>query len=219
MAKSHDVITLLNTTNEDFVFYYDKSSGNPPYVMPAGKPSRFPRFLANHGLKHFIDHLINLKGGNTNDKILRRELANEVVVSEETFQREVEPTEAEKLKATVDELNKPSELESVLSRYRKKKSPKVTEIPVKKEVAPEPKEEPEEFEGLEKETKVTPKVKPKPVVEKRTETKARYPSRSELMEHVKDKMGITVDAKLKSKFDKMNIPTLVKELDYPLKGE
>ena len=45
---SYKIITLQNVDDENFVFDYNKSEGNPPYLMPAGEIVRYPEFVAKH---------------------------------------------------------------------------------------------------------------------------------------------------------------------------
>ena len=54
-----DTVSIQNIDDEDFIFEYDKSKGNYPYIIPAGQVKRFPRFLAEHAVKHLIDKILN----------------------------------------------------------------------------------------------------------------------------------------------------------------
>jgi hypothetical protein len=113
-----DIITVMNIDDEDFEFEYDRSSGNYPYVIPAGEIRRFPRFLAQHAVKHLIDKILNRKGIKTNDIKARSELATQVVIGEETFQQTRSKSNADITKEEIDRLNKPSDLEAVLGKKR-----------------------------------------------------------------------------------------------------
>src|SRR3990167_5034480 len=94
-SSEFDIISLHNITDDDFVFEYDKSAGNPPYLIPANTVRRYPRFLAEHALKHLIDKILKKKM-KTNNDVERQDLASQIVVSEETFQSGPIKTEAER---------------------------------------------------------------------------------------------------------------------------
>src|SRR3990167_4184224 len=121
-VSQHNIVTLLNIDDEDFTFDYAKSEGGPSYVMPTGKPSRFPKFLAEHALKHLIDKILTKREMKTNNEVERAKLAAQIIIEEESFAAgQVQPTEAERTKQEVERLNRPSELEEVLTRFRAKK--------------------------------------------------------------------------------------------------
>jgi hypothetical protein len=203
-TASYDTIAIQNIDNEDFVFEYDKSRGNYPYIIPAGQIKRFPRFLAEHAVKHMIDKILNKRDQRTDNTIIRQSLAEQIVISEEVLQQPPKKTEADILKERVDKLNKPSELESVLDKYRKEEKivtpPPVTETPPV---------EKEKFEGLE-EIDITDK----PVEVKPAEVKP-VPTRREIYDYATNKMGITIDETTQKKFDKMKVQDLLKELGDP----
>lgn len=187
-----DIISIHNIDTEDFVFSYDASGGNPPYVIPAGEVRRFPRYLANHAIKHLIDHLITKNhDGAIRNIDLRREYMEQIVVQEETYERAPVKTEAEVLQAEIEELNRPSELDILLEKRKKRATEKVEEEP--KEEIPE-----EEFEGLKEE----PKAKP-------------LPTRNEIYSYATDTLKMILDPKTKKKLDKMNINQLLKAVGDP----
>src|SRR3990167_6814495 len=113
-TATYDIVAIQNIDDEDFVFEYDRSRGNYPHVIPAGQVKRFPRFLAEHAVKHLIDKILNKRKERTNNDPLRQALAEQIVINEEVLQQPPVKSEAERLKETVDNLNRPSELELVL---------------------------------------------------------------------------------------------------------
>ena len=114
----HDIITIQNIDDEDFVFEYDRASGNWPYTVPAGEIRRFPRFLAQHAVKHLIDKILTKRDVKINNVQARQELASQIVVQEETFQQAPRMSDAERQQGEIDKLNKPSDLEGILGKKR-----------------------------------------------------------------------------------------------------
>ena len=214
MAKSSsfDIIALHNIDSEDFTFEYDKSAGNPPYTIPAGQIKRFPRFLAEHALKHLINQILTRKKMRINNEVARQELAAQIVVDEETFQQGSTQTEAEKLNKDIESMNKPSDLEKILKQNRPKEVPQ--ESP---QTDTQPKAE-EKFEGLEEgeeplkgdEVDTTEPTAPLPD----EEMVAYIPSRGEIYRYA-EKQGMVLDPETTKKLDKMKIPQLLKELGDP----
>ena len=144
-GNNYDIITLQNIDSEDFVFEYAKSEGNPPYNIPAGEVKRFPRFLAEHALKHLIDKILTKQKQKINNQEARMELASQIVIDEETFQSPVVKSEAERQREMVEELNKPSELDTILAKNKARL--KADEPPAPTETPKAPQQE-EKFEGL-----------------------------------------------------------------------
>jgi hypothetical protein len=223
-ASQHDIITIKNIDDEEFIFEYDRI----PQVLAPGEIRRFPRFLAAHGVKHLIDKLLNKRDQKTNNQMLRQELAAEIIIGEEGFAKKPKRTEAEKLKSKLDRMNRPSDLEAVLAKRKRVKSkPEPKTVGEKPDMDKLPKED-EDFEGLEKpkpepkpkKEAIKPEPKPKPKkeakpVEDKAETIA-LPTRAELYTHATDVLGIDVSGKVKSNFDKEPIKKLMKAFDYPL---
>jgi len=192
LRSQHDVVTLQNPDDEDFIFEFDRSRGNYPYTIKAGAVARFPRFLADHALKHLIDKLLNKQHIKTNNEAARANLRDKIFVGEEVFQQGPQESEAERLKQEVEALNAPSDLDRVLSRA-KTNAPGAELPPVeeKGEAAP-----------------VAPVVKAKPT---RNELFA-YAQQAGLVLDEPDKDGKT----LRETFTKMSVDDMMKELDYPL---
>jgi len=208
---SYKIITLQNVDDENFVFDYNKSEGNPPYLMPAGEVVRYPEFVARHALKHLIDKILNKRGERTNNQVLREELANQIIIGEEKSLQQAEPTVDEKLRAEIDELNQPSPLDKILAKRKEEKTYKKKVKKAEKEQL----EVDERFEGLDKveEPKVEEKPKEPPKVVKDIKPK---PTRKELFTYAEKDMNMVLDKKTKSKLTKMTIDEVIKELDYPV---
>lgn len=202
-----DIISIHNIDTEDFVFSYDASAGNPPYVIPAGEVRRFPRYLANHAIKHLIDKLITKNNDGAIRNIdLRREYMEQIVVQEETYERAPVKSEAEAERDLIEEINKPSELDMLLEK-RKKKA-------VKEEIKEEPEEkapEEEKFEGLEKKEPKPPKPKEEPIKEEVQSV----PTRAEIYKYAEETLNMVLDSKTQKKFDKMNVSELLLEVGDP----
>lgn len=205
---SFDIITLHNVDSEEFIFEYDRSGGNPPYSIPAGEARRFPRFLAEHALKHLIDKILTKQDKKINNEVARQELASQIVIEEESFQRESQPSEAERLRAEVEKLNKPSDLDAVLAKARPPQaevtSPLVFQEPVVEE----------KFEGLEQPLKGdevdTTIVAPPPVKGVKP-----VPTRQEILDYGKNVLKLEFDDKTKDKLDKMKVAELLSEIGDP----
>ena len=214
VRSTHDIITLRNLDDEDFTFDYDRSRGNYPYSIKAGAVGRFPRFLADHAIKKLIDKILDKRRVKLNNEPARAELREMIFVEEEIFQQAPQDTETIRLHKEVEELNKPSDLEQVLSRNKSKE--KATEPPVTPSPPVEtelPKEE-EKFAGLEKEEVVGSTVDTTEEISP-VSPKAK-PTRLEVLKFAEDKMGLTLDKKTMEKFDKMTDDQLITEIQYPL---
>ena len=199
----YDVVALQNIDDEDFVFEYDRSHGNYPYVIPAGQIKRFPRFLAEHALKHLIDKILTKRKQKTNNEPLRQALAGEIVINEEVFQRPVVEGEADKMRKEVDRMNQPSELESILKKQRSAEKKEETVVPP---VVPEE----EKFAGLGPVLDTTDASIVSPV----QEVKA-VPTRNEIYAYAQNKLGMTLDEKTKKDWDKMKVGELLKNVGDP----
>jgi len=222
--RNYDVISIKNISDEDFTFEYDRSSGNLPYIIPAGEIRRYPRFLARHAVKHLIDKILTDRKQKTNNQPLRNELASQIIIDEESFRSEGEQNEAEKLKAQVDELNKPSEIDRILNK-RKEEAKALKQPPL----APEPEEavnpSEETFEGAEegKEAHTEEEIDLTEPKEKESKEVKAMPTRNELYDYAK-KNNLILDEKdkegktLRQRLDKMKIPDIIKEIDYPQEG-
>ena len=201
----YDVVAIQNVDDEDFVFEYDRSRGNYPYVIPAGQIKRFPRFLAEHALKHLIDKILTKQKVKTSNEPMRQNLASQIVINEEVFQRPMVESESDKMRKEIDRMNEPSELESILKKQRGAD---------KQEHPPNPppdtaKVEEEKFAGLGPTIDTTEKP-----VEIKEEVKA-VPSRNEIYAYAQSKLGMTLDEKTKKEWDKMKVPELLKNVGDP----
>lgn len=202
----YDVVALRNIDDEDFVFEYDRSRGNYPYLIPAGQIKRFPRFLAEHALKHLIDKILTKRKEKTSNENLRQVLASEIVINEEVFQKPAAENAADKLRQEVDLLNRPSELESILKKQRSADKQEPPPAPPSETVQAED----EKFAGL----GPTEDTTDQPPAEVKEEVKA-VPTRNEIYAYAQNKLGLTLDEKTKKEWDKMKIPELLKEVGDP----
>ena len=206
MSQQGKIITLQNVDDEDFMFEYNSSEGNPPYLIPSGETARFPYVLANHAMKHLINKILTKRKQKTNNQTLRDELANEIVIGEETAQREAQVSETERLRLEVEDLNKPRTLDTILEKREAEKENKEKIEKTEKDKI----KVGEKFEGLDE----TPDVsKAKKKVEKPKNVKP-IPTRSELMDYAKNEMNMVLDEKTEKRLSKMKIDDLVKELNY-----
>ena len=219
MASEHDIITIQNIDNEDFKFEYDRASGNYPYTIKSGEIKRFPRFLAKHAVKHLIDKILTKREVRISNIVMRQQLAEKIIVEEESFQEKPKVTEAERVQKEVEKLNAPSDLDAILKRrkerFRKKeKEETATEVAPKEEMDKSPEEE---FEGLKTEKKkpVAIKTEPKPKPEK-DEKAIKLPTRKELYDYIVEEKKITLTKDVKKDFDTLSIKELVKDFNYPL---
>jgi len=246
MESLNDIVALKNLDSVDFMFMYDKRE----YYIPAGQIKRFPRFLADHCLKHFIDYLITKNGGRTNNVDLRKEWAAKIVIEVETFDEPPRKSAADELDERVGNMNRKSDLDSILGRHREavdqrpyqvkvdgkgqeiKDSAVVIEPPAPKTPPPAAPTTPaqpakategadggnDEFDGLSDPTQ------PKPG-EPTAAPAAELPTKAQLLEYAVKVVGMTktndkgeVDKSWKT-LERMTVPQLIKELQYPLPGE
>jgi len=221
MEDFSTIVTLHNIDDEDFVFEYNKSEGNSPYVMPCGEVARYPKFLADHALKHLIDKILTKKGVKTNNEIARTEVANQIVIGAESIRGEPKPTEVERLRKEVEELNKSSTLDAILARRKAEKEEKKEETPVETPARPE--DVTEKFEGLEK-NEVDEKLDEIKKVEEEAKKVMPMPTRTELLDYAA-KQNLVLDEPnkegktLRQIYTTMKISDLVAELQYPLDEE
>ena len=211
-----DICTIHNIDTEDFVFEYDRSSGNYPYTIPAGEVRRFPRFLAAHALKHLIDKILTKRHAKINNEEARKDLASQIVIEEEKFQNQPKKSEAEMVHEQVEELNRPSELDAILAK--RKTTPEAP--PIVPGVALV---EDEKFEGLEpspddvgNEVDTTDADVPPAKEEVRA-----MPTRGEIYAYAQTTLKMVMDEPdkegktLRQRMDKMNVDTLLSEIGDP----
>ena len=188
----HDIVTIKNITDEDFVFEYDRSRGNYPYTIKAGAIARFPRFLAEHAMKHLIDKILIGDKKRVDNEAAREDAQSRIFIGEEVFQQKPENADAEILRKQVEQLNQPSDLDKVLARA--------------KTVAPTAKPEP-----IVAETQSDTQT---PVVE--TQISYAKPTRLEVLRYAENKMGMVLNKETMEKLDKLTDDELIAELQYPM---
>jgi len=237
METMHDIVSLHNIDDEDFIFEYNRAAGNLPYIIKVGDIRRFPRFLAQHALVHLIDKIMTKRKMKTNNLEMRNDLGAQIVVEVETFQQENRPTEAERLRKDVEELNKPSELDSILQ----KKKDAAANQPVDKDILPPLPEDQEDFAGLKPEPPIPepepvptpvptpeplpapePVLVPEPVVVNHFDVDhpaPEMPTRAQLMDYAKNTLKMTLDDKTTKDFEHLKVAELIKALDYPMEGD
>ena len=224
--------------DEDFTFEYDRISGAPPYTIPAGQIKRFPRYIARHGVKHLIDHILTKRKFKINNQVLRDNLAREIVVDEEVFAQQHVETEAERLQKEIEKLNQPSDLELVLARSRASQKgqeppkpptavgtqPKMAGEPVADE-KPKPTIKDEKFDQIDKEKEegTLPELdldekldEPTPVTPTQSDKTITLPTKEALKEFATTEMGMTWDDKMQESFKKLSVKQLINYLQYPL---
>jgi len=211
--SNYDVIAIQNIDTEDFTFEYGKSEGNYPYTIPAGEVKRFPRFLAEHAVKHLIDKMLNKDDKRTNDMPARQDLANRIVIDEEVFQQGPIKTEADVQREEVERLNKPSDLDDIIGKMRAKEPTTVNaDQPMEQPVEPT-----ETFEGLtapgEEPLKGDELDTTDDIPEVPVEVKA-VPTRNEIYAYGR-KQGLVIAEKEQKVFDKMKVEDLLKEVGDP----
>lgn len=237
MQTIHDIVTLKNIDGEDFEFMYDKH----PYFIPAGQVRRFPRFLAEHGLKHLIDKMLNKQQLKTSDEVQRARLAQQIVVNVETFEEPPAKSQAELTAERVADMNKPSDLDALLKSHKEPVNQQPYQVkvderghetvvqptaaPVTPPAAPQAPTTPaapatttndteegaDEFAGLKDQNQPTP-----PTTPTTPEVKA-MPSKAELLKYAADTLKMNLaDDKTKKALERMTVPQLIKELDYPM---
>ncbi|HEC66918.1 MAG TPA: hypothetical protein ENI23_16710 [bacterium] len=220
---SYKTILLQNIDDEDFMFEYNASEGNPPWLMPKSEVVKYPEFLAVHALKHLIDKILNKRGERTNNQVLRDELANQIIVGEESSPQQAQPTPSEKLRKEVDELNQPSTLDKILTKRKK-------ETEHKEEIAKEEKGEvskiEERFEGLGGTGTTTSVVKASEEIKKvakkalkQPKKTGALPTKKELLDFAEHELNMTMDEKTTKKLNKMAVPDLITELNYSAPGK
>lgn len=231
-SSQYDLITIQNIDTEDFVFEYNRSEGGYPYTIPAGEFGRYPRFLANHALKHLIDKLMTKKKLRTNNQVERQKLAEEIIIDEEVYQKKPQDNISQQLKKEVDRLNVPSELESILEKRRgKKKVAQETKVGANPNMNKDDGQPTEAFEGLEDAVdpdEATSKPKPKkvkkaekpevnPAVKKaaKADAQVNLPTKAQLKTYMKSEMGMTIDDKMEKFVKNNSVKAIMKEIDYP----
>lgn len=200
------VVTLHNIDDEDFEFSYNASEGNMPYVIPMGEVARYPKFLADHALKHLIDKILTKRKTKTSNERARLDIANQVVIGEESLRGEPRKSDVEKLRMDVDELNKVSNLDAILARRKAEKEAealKTEDAPKLPEAKVEEKKVGETFDGLEKKA---------------------MPTKAQLLEYA-SQQGLVMDEPNKEGktlteiYSKMKVSELITELNYPIDEE
>jgi len=118
-----NMIALTNPLGEDFIFKWDKV----PHIIKAGETREFYGFLAKHGAKHLVDHIIlhpecHQKLGiqrTTNDLFQGRDEIYEIILGKEKkIKKQSKKTEGEVVKEKMDniknvEVEKEEEFEDI----------------------------------------------------------------------------------------------------------
>jgi hypothetical protein len=141
----YNAVVLRNIDDEDFEFKY----GNVGYVMFKGQERPFPKFIAVNAVKHLIDKM--LIKSNPDGKLLtiqekRDELARQIIVREEKYDKPTTPTDQE----IIDKMDKMYDFNSILKQKTAESAEQVEE---------QVKQSSEVFEGLgEEKPKLTKQV-------------------------------------------------------------
>ena len=197
----YTIVSIKNIDTENFSFAYNKR----PYQIAAGEVRRFPKFLAEHCMKHLIDHLLNKKEIQTNHPTERASLAEQIYISEEKFEAPPVKNEDEVVAEQVEKLNRPTDLENILSKKREEIDATATIEEVSQE----------DFEGL----KPTPPPATIIVGEKGGEAKTepiKAPTKEDIKTYVINEMKLKFDKNMEEEFAKKSIPQLIKTFTYPI---
>jgi len=215
----YNQVTIKNVDSEDFVFRVNKV----PYLLRAGEARAFPKFMTVLAVKHLIDKVLNKK--DPEGKLVARadaraEVARQIVLGEEKYERPQIPTDQQ----IVKEMNKPSDLDSVLH-------PKNTPVVVSPPPVVLPSVKPVVLPSVKPTvlSPVTPTV-PMPVpmtdgtviidqdkttTEKfdQVEEEKEFPTRKEMIKYGKDVLKLDVDStEMKKRFSKLSDEQLYNEL-------
>ena len=112
MDTTYDIITIYNPDTNPFTIVYDNKTYG---VINPGEQRRLPRFLAKLAVKHLIDQCLNTAQMATNNVEQREIWAKKIVVNEESQDLMPIDTPEQKLQKEIDELNRSSDLDKVLS--------------------------------------------------------------------------------------------------------
>lgn len=220
--NSYKAVTIQNIDSEDFVFEYNRSGGNPPYLIKSGEIVTYPYFLADHAVNHLIDKILNKRELSTNSPGEREKLAAQIVIKEEDYHRISQLTPAEQLKNEIEDMNKSNDLQFILDKRKAEADIAAQHTPP---VSSGPSNLPEvdtteHFEGLtpKPEEPVVPETSPlaplptTPVLP----TVVAKPTRKELYAYAKDVVKMEMNKKTLDKLDSLVVDELITELDYPL---
>ena len=133
-------VTLTNPTKEDFLWTYN----GRPYKLPAGATRMFQGYVADLGVKHFVDKLIlddeeENPGAEkmANDPVRRAKYAERIVISEE---KSYEDEDNVGVEVEVDEGVDPKDLKE--EDITEENAINIDDLPDDAELYPEPKKKP-----------------------------------------------------------------------------
>lgn len=109
----YNQITVKNIDSEDFVFKHEREM----YMIGAGEVRVFPKFMVRPMLKHLIDKILikrDPEGKLLRVQQLRDQLASQIILKEEAYERPRTPTDRE----IVDNMNKQPELDRILEKNK-----------------------------------------------------------------------------------------------------
>jgi len=200
----YNQITVRNIDNEDFVFRVNREH----YMIRAGETKVFMKLMVRPLLKHLIDRILIKRdpdGKLLRNAHLRDELAAQIVLKEETYERPHVISDRE----LVDQLNNQPELDRVLEKNKariRSEDPapvipppqiEMPKVDTKKLEKPEILVDEELFDQIEEE-----KNQPQIVL-----------TRPQMLKYAKDVLKLDIDeSKTKKAWDKMSDETLFKEL-------
>ncbi len=208
------MITLKNVDVERFEVIYDSKSYG---VVDPGHIRKFPRFLAEHAVKHLVDQIMNRADLRLDNITKRQEYAQQIIVGEEAYALPSAVTETERLQAEVERMNKGSDLDAILSKRRAgEETVNSDTMPVEQAALVEPVStlsQPEVPVSIPEPVQI-PTEQPAATVVSEPSTEGE-PSREQLYDHARNVMKIDVeDQKTKEAFDAMDIPTLKDAVQY-----
>lgn len=186
----HDHITIKNIDDEPFNVVYDKELWA---TLEPGETRTFPRFLANHAVKHLIDRLINKQEPSSKVQVttgnisLRDEWAQKIVIEQEKIQQPIKASYHDQLRKDIERANK-SDLERLEKIETKQEEPSENGVKTNTTTQQEDKK-PKEENNL--------------------------PSREKLLAWGREQMGIdTENEETKAAFSAMNDQELAEAVQY-----
>ena len=213
----YNQITVKNIDNEDFNFVVNRE----PYMIGAGEIRVFPKFMVRPMLKHLIDKILikrDPEGKLLRNQQLRDDLAAEIVLKEEAYEKPKRPTDRD----IVADMNRQPELDRLLAKNKTELKEKEVDlvpqpkIETKDLVAPTPKQIEKEKKVVVKESKSV--VKPSPVKTEKfdqieEEAERSMPTKEQMLNYAKNTLKLNVsDSKTKKAWDSMKDEDLYKEL-------
>lgn len=88
----NDLLIFQNTDNEDFQWEFDTIRTPLPYFIAAGQTRKLPFYIARHGVEKLIDKILQKKGENHMNPLLRKRERDQIVLGLEQINQMREKT-------------------------------------------------------------------------------------------------------------------------------